>query len=405
MSRKVPFLFLAPALAAGLCFAAESPRFRGPEGDGIFAETGLLAAWPEGGPELLWAAEGLGESYASVSVAGGRLYTSGLAEGRGSLFAFDLGGELVWKRDYGAEFDGRGYPGTRTTPTVSDGSLFLLSALGKAVALSALTGELLWEVDLFDRFQGENLYFGVSESPLVLDGKVIFTPGSPDASVVALDAKTGDTVWTSKGLSEASAYGSPRLLDNGKHRQIVTMVAEYLVGLDPATGDVLWRQRSKVPYDIHAVSPVFLRDGIYISHAYDEGTKLYELGADGRSVTELWAEPKLDVHLGGVVVVDGRIYGAASNGSWFALDAETGAVAAEIKRLGKGSIVYADGRLYGYTEGGKVVLVDPENFREISSFEITRGSGNHWSHPVISNGVLYIRHGDVLLAFDVAAAG
>ena len=407
MYRKAILIALLATFAAGLTLAADSPRFRGPNGDGIFEGSGLLTSWPEAGPELLWTAEGLGESYASVSVAGGRLYTTGISSGRGNVYAFDLGGNLLWKKDYGPEFNGSGYPGSRTTPTVYKGALYLLSALGKAVALDAATGELIWEVDLFGRFQGKNPYFGVSESPLVVDGKVIFTPGGPDASVVALDPMTGETKWKSTGLGDSSAYCTPRLFDNGEQRQIITLVAEHMAGLDPATGAVLWRDSEKAKYDIHAVSPEFVgKDGIYISHGYGQGGKFFRLAADGNSVTQVWTEPKLDVHHGGAVVLDNRIYGAASNGSWFVLEAEDGTVAAEIKKLGKGSIAYADGRLYGYTEEGRVVLVDPDpkSFREVSSFEINRGSGNHWSHPVIAGGVLYIRHGDVLMAFGVKAA-
>lgn len=404
-SRTALSLVFVSALSAGIAPAADSPRFRGPNGDGVFAESGLLEAWSENGPKLLWTTEGLGESYATVSVADGRLYTTGLSGGRGSVYAFDLDGDRLWQTDYGPESDGRGYPGTRTTPTLHDGSLYLLSALGTAVALDAKSGETRWKVDLFEKFDGKNTYFGVAESPLVVDGKVIFTPGGPDASVVALDPRNGETVWTSKGLNDGPAYCTPRLFDNGKNRQIVTLVAKHLVGLDPATGEVLWRHPSKVEHDIQAVSPEFVGDGIYISHGYDQGGKMVRLAADGRSVVEEWSEPKLDVHHGGAIVRDGHIYGAASNGTWYALNAKTGEIAAEIERLGKGSMAYADGRLYGYTEEGKVVLVDPDpaNFRKISSFDITRGSGKHWSHPVVSGGVLYIRHGEVLMAFDVGA--
>ncbi len=407
MFRKTLLFALAMALAASLALAADSPRFRGPQGDGIFAESGLLASWPETGPEMLWAAEGLGETYASVSVAGGRLYTTGLNAERGTVYAFDLEGKQLWSQDYGAEFHGGGYPGTRTTPTVDGGSLYLLSALGKAVALDAESGTVRWKVELFEKFKGENTRFGVAESPLVTGGKVIFTPGGPDASVVALDPKSGETVWTSQGLGESSAYCTPRLFDNGKHRQIVTLVGKHMVGLDPETGSVLWRHPAEAKYDIHAVSPVFIGDDIYVSHGYDQGGKLYRMAADGKSVAEKWTEEELDVHHGGAVVQGGRIYGAASNGTWYVLDAESGDLAAEIKRLGKGSMIFADGRLYGYTEKGKVVLVDPDpaSFKEISSFEITRGSGNHWSHPVISGGMLYVRHGEELMAFNVKAGG
>lgn len=403
MTPKMHWLAFAAALLAHAALAADSPRFRGLDGGGVFHETGLLESWPAGGPPELWAVDGLGEGYASVTVAGGRIFTTGMREQRGSAFAFDSGGKLLWRKEYGAEHSGNGYPGTRTTPTVDGDTLYLMTSMGKAVALAAATGETRWEVDLLGEYGGKNLYFGIAESPLVLDGKVVFTPGGKDASLVALDKKTGETVWTTAGLSEQSAYCSPRLLEHGGHRQIVTFVEKNLVGVDPDDGRVLWKTALEAPYGIHANSPVFHGPLIYVSHGYNQGGKLFELAADGRSVAEKWSEPKLDVHHGGAVVVDGKIYGAASNKTWFVLDAATGKVEAEIPRLGKGVVIYADGRLYGYTEGGKVLLVhpDPADFRLLSSFAIERGEGQHWAHPAVVNGVLYVRHGDVLMAYDV----
>ena len=405
MPRKILFsiLVLAGTLSARVACGADSPSFRGPNGDGVFAETGLLATWPETGPKMLWSVDGLGESYASVAVVGGKIFTTGMASERGSVYAHDVKGQRLWAKEYGAEFNGRGYPGTRTTPTVAGDSLFLLSALGKAVAMDTRSGAVRWQVDLLEKYKGENTYFGVSENPILVDGKVIYTPGGPDASLVALHPATGEALWKTDGLSDGAAYCTPRLFEHGKHRQIVTLVAKHLVGIDPETGNVLWRQPSSVEYDIHATSPVFHGDGIYISHGYNQGGKLYELAADGKSVKERWTEAKLDVHHGGAVVVGDHIYGAASKKSWYAIEAASGEIAATIPRLGKGSMIYADGLLYGYLEDGRVVLVDPDpaNFSVLSSFSITRGSGNHWSHPVISDGVLYIRHGEALMAFDI----
>ncbi len=405
MSASRCLVFAALALSALPAAAADSPRFRGTDGGGVFAETGLLTTWPEGGPKLLWSATGLGEGYASVSVAGGHVYTTGKHEKRGSVFAHDLAGKLAWKKEYGEAHAGSGYPGTRTTPTVAGGSLFLLSSMGKAVAMDAASGEVRWEVDLLARFAGENIHFGVSESPLVDGERVIYTPGGKDAVVVALDRKTGKTVWTTKGLSELAAYCNPRMFETGRHRQIVTFVQKHLVGIEPASGELLWRQEVAAHYDIHATSPVFHGDTIYVTHGYDQGGKLYRLAKDGRSVSPVWEEPKLDVHHGGAVVVDGVVYGAASKKSWYAIDLESGEIAATLPRLGKGSVIYADGLLYGYTEAGEVVLVnpDPAKFEVVSSFEIEAGEGHHWAHPVISGGVLYIRHGDVLMAYDVKA--
>ncbi len=402
MLRRI-LLFSLAALVVSSLHATDSPRFRGATSDGIFAETGLLDSWPDGGPKLLWATEGLGETYASLSIADGRLYTTGLSEKRGKLFAFDLAGKRLWVKDYGEEFDGRGYPGTRNTPTLHDGSLYLLSSLGNAMALDAESGEVHWQVDVLERFKGQNTYFGLAESLLIVDGKVIVTPGGPDASVAALDAASGETVWTSRGLSDAPAYCTPRLYENGKHRQIITMVAKQMVGINPGNGEVLWRHPYEVEYDIHAVSPEFSGKGIFISHGYGQGSKLFELADDGKSVKEKWTHDELDVHHGGAVVQDGHIYGAASKKTWHSLDAASGKTVASIPRLGKGAMILADGHLYGYTEAGEVVLVnpDPAQFKVVSSFKIERGSGQHWSHPVISNGVLYIRHGEVLMAFDI----
>ena len=403
VSLRTTVLVLAAALAAPLALAADSPAFRGPAGDGRFEESGLLQAWPQGGPKKLWSADGLGESYASMAVTGGRIYTTGMTAERGSVYAFDLDGQLVWRKEYGAEFNGRGYPGTRGTPTVAGEGLYLFSALGTAVAMDAKSGAVRWQVDLFERFKGKNTYFGAAANPLLIDGKLIYTAGGADASLVALDPASGKTVWTSRGLSDGGGYCTPRLFERGEHRQIVTLVSKHLVGLDAATGEVLWRQPEAVQYDIHAVSPVFDGDSIYVSHGYEQGGKLYRLAADGKSVSHKWSEEKLDIHHGGAVVHDGHIYGAASNKTWYSLNAESGEIAASIPRLGKGSMVYADGRLYGYLEDGRVVLVDPDpgHFEVVGSFEITAGSGNHWSHPVVSDGVLYVRHGEVLMAFDV----
>lgn len=403
--RSLALTFALTLLTAGLGQATDSPQFRGPERDGIHQESGLLQSWPEGGPKLSWTVEGLGEGYSSLAVSGGTLYTTGKVGTEGSVHAFDTSGKKLWSKVYGQEHDGGGYPGTRTTPTVDNGRLYLMSSTAQAVALDAATGNEVWKVDLMKTFGAENLYFGISESPLVIGDKVIFTPGGKNASMVALDAATGKTVWTTTGLSEKSAYCNPRLFDDGKHRQIVTLLEKSMVGIDPENGAVLWHQPYPATYDIHAVSPVFLGDLIYVSDGYDQGGKAFRLAPDGKSVTLAWSEEKLDVNHGGTVLVDGRIYGAASNKTWHVLAAATGKPLATLPRLGKGSVVYADGRLYGYVESGKVFLVnpDPAQFEVVGEFEIKKGEGHHWAHPVIVDGVLYIRHGDALMAYDVKA--
>ena len=397
----VLILGLTLPAAVSRAAAADSPQFRGPDRDGVFPAKNLLQSWPEGGPKLLWSASGLGEGFTSVAVAGGRVYTTGASGGAGSVFAFDTSGKRLWATGYGRIHDGGGYPGTRSTPTWNDGLVYIMSSTGKAVALDAETGETRWQKELPSR----SIRWGITESPLVVDDKVIFTPGGAAATMVALDKKTGARKWAMKELSEASAYCSPRLFDDGRRRQIITLTQSHLIGVDPQSGELLWRVSYPGRYDIHAVSPVFAGGSIYVSDGYGQGGKMFDLAADGRGVSLAWEEDELDVHHGGAVVVRGVIYGAADNGTWYALDAGSGEVKGTIRRLGKGAVVYADRRLYGYTEKGEVLLVDPDpgSFAVVSRFTITRGSGRHWAHPAIANGVLYVRRGDVLMAFDVSA--
>lgn len=399
--RRATALSFLVAGAIAATVAAESPQFRGPDRDGLFPSRNLQKSWPEGGPKLLWSASGLGEGFASVSVAGGRVYTTGMSGGRGSVIAFDTQGKRLWAREYGEVADGSGYPGTRTTPTVDDGLLYIMSSMGRAAALDAVSGEIRWEKQLPSR----SITWGVAESPLVVDGKAIFTPGGAGGTMVALDKKTGAQVWAMTALDEASAYCSPRLFEDGRRRQIVTLTKGHLIGVDPDDGELLWKQSYSGRYGIHAVSPIFHGDSIYVSDGYKQGGKMFDLAADGGSVSLGWEEGSLDVHHGGAVLVGSVIYGAASNGTWYAIDAGSGEVKGTIGRLGKGAVVYADGLLYGYTEKGEVLLVDPdvENFAVVSRFEIAQGGGQHWAHPVIADGVLYIRHGDALMAFDVSA--
>jgi outer membrane protein assembly factor BamB len=404
-TRVLPIVLTLLAASASAEPGKDSPQFRGPDRGGIFAAEGLMKSWPPAGPPMLWSVDGLGEGYASVTIADGRIYTTGKHGDQGSVFAFDLAGKKIWSKVYGAEHAGNGFPGTRTTPSYADGRLFLLSSMGHAVALDAKTGDELWRVDLFKTFGGENLYFGISESPLIDGDRVIFSPGGPKASIVALNAKDGSTVWKSEDLSDAAAYCNPRLFTWGGKKQIVTLLAKSLVSVDAATGKLLWRQDYPATYDIHAVSPVAIDDLLYVSDGYDQGGKAFRVAKDGLSSQLAWSEPQLDVHHGGSVAVGGYFYGAASKKNWYALEAQTGKIAATLNKAGKGSLVYADGRIYGYTEDGKVLLVDPDpaNFSIISSFDITLGEGHHWAHPVIVDGRLYIRHGGHLMAFDLKA--
>ncbi|MHC4520170.1 MAG: outer membrane protein assembly factor BamB family protein, partial [Planctomycetota bacterium] len=218
-------LIVMVAFAVGV-EGADSPRFRGPAGDGIFPETGLLRQWPEGGPKLLWSADGLGPGYSSVVVAKGIVYVTGMDEQKqGYLNAFAMDGSVKWKKPYGPEMPktGPAPAGTRGTPTIDGGRVYLQTGFAKLVILDAGNGAVLKTIDLLDRFGAAQAKFGFAEGPLIDGGKVICTPGGEDASLVALDKTTGETIWQSKGLSRPSGYCSPRLIEHGGRKVVVTM--------------------------------------------------------------------------------------------------------------------------------------------------------------------------------------
>jgi len=391
---------------------ADSPGFRGPDRSGVFAEKGLMRQWPQQGPPLRWSADGLGKGFSSVAVADGGVFTTGKIGGTGYLFRFDAGnGALSFKVAYGNESDGGGYEGARSTPTVDDGLVYVISGYGVVGCFEAAGGKQVWKVDTLARFgKGKKASeliprWSIAESVLIIGDKLICTPGAPDATVVALDKKSGETIWTTEGLSDISGYCSARLFTNGDLRQIITMTGKSMVGIDPVDGTVMWRRNYEVSWGIHANSPLFHGNDIYVSDGYGQGGNMFTLAEDGSGVSLKWSEKKLDIHHGGGVLVDGKIYGADNRGAWIALDAETGEMLKRGRGVGKGSVIYADGLLYGYGERGRLGIIDPdaESLETISEIEIEKGSGQHWAHPVISDGALYIRHGEALMSFDIRA--
>ncbi|MEM1176867.1 MAG: PQQ-binding-like beta-propeller repeat protein [Acidobacteriota bacterium] len=400
MTRGGLVAALALAVAAAPVLAS-SPTFRGPDRDGLFAAEGLADSWSKAGPTKLWSISGVGEGYASLAIHDGRIFTTGKNGNQGFTQAFDLKGKSLWKTGTGEEHPGNGYPGSRSTPSTDGQHVYVMTSMGLAVALNAETGKIAWKVDTLKTFDGPNLYFGIAESPLLHGDHVIVTPGGKNASVVALHKKTGEVVWKSTGLSQKSAYCSARLEEIGGKEVLVTLLSDGIVGLDPANGKKLFGHELKVSYDIHAVSPLLAGDTLIVSHGYGQGTRGYKVTAS--SIKEIWHQKKLDVHHGGGILHNGHFYGAADKGTWYALKIEDGSIALEARRLGKGAIIYADGRLYGYNERGRVLLVDPADLSVKGEIKITEGEGQHWAHPVISDGVLYIRHGDAMMAFDAGA--
>jgi outer membrane protein assembly factor BamB len=383
----------------------EIAQWRGDNRDGIYHETGLLKQWPEAGPTLLWHYDDLGPGHASAAVTNEMVYTAGTSpDGIGFVVALDHEGHLIWKTDFGPEWM-ESFEGTRSTPLVYDGKLYIMSSFGKLVCMSAKTGGIEWTVDLFNDYDGRNIKWGVTENLLIDDGKLYITPGGVEANVIALNKDSGELIWKSKGLEELSAYCSPIVIEVSGRKILVTQTTNSILGLEASTGKLLWSIEHPNTWSVQANSPVFKDGKLYCFSGYGKGGVMLQVSEDGNSITELWRNSSLDSKMGGVVLVDGRIYGSGDkNKSWFCLDWETGEELYSSKMLKVGNIIYADGLLYCYGTGGKVGIVDPKtnDFNLISSFEVPYGEKYHWAHLVIYDKKLYVRHGTSLMVYDIA---
>jgi outer membrane protein assembly factor BamB len=394
-------------------------QWRGPERDGIYPETGLLTEWPKDGPPLLWKAENLGKGYSSSVADDKAIYVTGTKDTTDYLTALSLKGELLWKVPFGPSWD-KSFPPARTTPTVENGLVYVVSGLGTFACIDAADGKIKWSFDAYKKFEGACGDWGVCESPLVVDDKVIYTPAGEKTTMVALNKFTGETVWQSASLHDTSAYVSPRLIQPGNSRIIVTTINKYFMGVDPANGNILW----KIDYSAmspekclkiwpgapktNTITPLYKDGFIYITGGYNHIGAMFKITGDASGVDLVWTDTVLDCHHGGVVLIDGYIYGSNwidnAKGNWCCIDWKTGKAMYEQNWHTKGSVISAGGMLYCYDEKeGNLGLVrpNPEKFDLVSSFKVPFGKGPHWSHPEIRSGILYIRHGEVLMAFDL----
>jgi outer membrane protein assembly factor BamB len=385
-------------------------QWRGPDRSGIYAETGLLKSWPQNGPELFWFTEELGNGFAAPVVTPDRLYINGENEGNSYLFAFDLKGKLLWKAPNGSEFKGSGYassfPGARSTPTVAGDLVYSMSGKGRLACFETNTGKEKWAVELVKDLGGLDCEFGFAESPLI-DGDLVFcTPGGPKNNIAALNRHTGKPVWTAKALGDTSSFVSPLLVSLPARKILVTMMRHYIIGVDVKNGELLWSQKlENYKYDgDHCNIPVFADGMIYYCTADENGNGMVklELSPDGKSVRELWRNKDAANGFGGFVQSGNHLFLATAKKQLVALETGKGNVVSSLRPC-SGSIIMADNRLFSYSDNGDMKLISFEGNKlsEISSFKVVKGTKEHFSHPVIDNGILYIRHGKALMAYRI----
>jgi outer membrane protein assembly factor BamB len=383
------------------------PQFHGPNLDNLSTETGLLKSWPSGGPELLWTAKGIGSGYSSVAIANGLIYTAGNHDRNTVVSALDADGAILWQEPNGSAWTSS-YEGTRGTPTIDGEHLYHQSPLGNVICMNATTGQKIWSRNILQEFGSRNIKWALAESLLIDGDHVICTPGGPQTCIVALDKKTGQTVWQSPTANgDLAGYASPTVAELGGIRMILQMTGKALVGVHADNGDLLFRFEHNTRYDVNATRPIFKDGFVFISSNYGTGSVMVKLNLSGGRVVpqRSWAYKPLDNHHGGVILVDGYLFGS-SNREWHCLKWDTGQSMYSERGVGKGSLTYADGMLYTLSEDHTMGLVPatPNGHKLVSQFRLPAGGdGKSWAHPVVCGGRLYIRHGDFLYAYDVNA--
>ncbi len=447
MRNKILIGALSGALLLASASAADWPQWQGPDRNAISKDTGLLKEWPKDGPPLAWRIAGLGGGDSAPAIAAGKIFgMSHRGEDEVVWALSETDGTELWVTKLGPAFrqampQSREGPGC--TPTVDGERLYALGIGGDLACLQISDGKILWQRNLVKDFGGVVPTWSYRESPLVDGENVLCTPGGTEATMVALDKLTGKTIWTSRlpdssggdsggpgggpgrggrgggpGGNSGAAYSSPIAIEFGGQRQYVQLTARALIGVAASDGKFLWRyDRPANRMGINCTTPLYHDGQVFAASAYGAGGGLVKLSKDaegGIKAEEVWFSRSMENHQGGVVLVDGTLYGSngGNAGGYLAcLDFKTGDVLwderqPDKRRVRKGSVAVADSRIYYRTEEGELILIEPSRSEFLERGRFTQPDRTRqpaWAHPVIANGKLYVRDQDVLFCYDVKA--
>lgn len=387
--------------------AGDWPQFRGPKRDGHAAPQKLLRQWPTTGPQLLWTAEGLGAGYSGLAVVGDRIVTMGLIGEDEMVLSRRLSdGQEIWRTRIGPAYRQDIGDGPRSTPTVVGDAVFALGASGDLACLDLNTGQIVWHRQILKEFDASNITWGISESPLVVGQHVIVTPGGRKGTMVALDKISGATLWTAKDPRlevEPAGYASPILYSVAGNEQVATFTSLGAFAVRLRDGKFVWRYDKVANGTANIATPVYSAGHLFYSSDYGQGCALLRLQGD--RVQEVYFNKNLKNHHGGVVAIDGHLYGFDSS-VLVCVEMASGKQKWKDRSVGKGSLSVADGMLYLLSEDGVVGLVrpSPTKYEEVSRFSLpSRSDQRTWTYPVIAHGRLLLRDQDRLFCYHVKA--
>ena len=410
MNRSLVALFALTSFAVST-FAAnfDWPQWRGPNRDDVSKETGLLKAWPSGGPKRIWLYENGGNGYSGPAIVGGKLFTMGTRDNAEVLIALDANtGKELWTASLGGVLDNGWGGGPRGTPTVDGDKVFTMSGKGNLACVNVADGKVVWQKTMAS-LGGRVPQWGYTESVLVDGDKVVCTPGGSQGAIAALSKKDGAVLWQSKEFTDGAQYSSIIPAKINGTDTYVQLTMKNIVGIAPRDGKVLWR--SSFPGSTAVIPTPIVKDNlVYVAAGYGVGCKQIKINPDN-SVETVYENKVIKNHHGGVILVGDYLYAHGDPG-WTCQNFKTGQEVWNHRGFGKGAVTYADGKLYCIDEGGgNVVLADasPDGWKEHGRFKldpqtkIRSPQGRIWTHPVVSNGKLYLRDQDLISCYDIKA--
>ncbi len=419
MKRILLFLFCV--LPATL-LAADWPQWRGPNRDGVSSER--VEPW-KGELKVVWK-QPVGEGHSSPVVAADRVYLHVKVPNaeREEVLAFEAGtGKRLWSAGYErSPFHSEYGNGPRSTPLVDEGKVYTLGVTGLLTCWDAGGGKELWRRDILREFKAANLFFGVSTSPVIVGDKLLVMPGGPEAAIVALDKRTGKTLW--QAGSDKASYASPfvtpltlpsppkgeRVGGEGEPKLGLFLTQQGLVALDPADGRVHWQFPMKDLLSESSTTPARAGDVLFASSVTFGSVGLKLTTKDGKpAYDQLWKAPGLPCYFSTPVAVGEHFYAVTGKLPPFAsadlhcLEATTGTVLWTRKKVGTyhGTLLLAKDRLLLLEEAGDLVLIEPnpKEYRELARGKVC---GQTWAHPALSNGKLFVRDDKELICVQLA---
>lgn len=383
---------------------AQITQFGGPDRNGIYNDKGLLDRWPEGGPELVKTISGIGKGFGSPSITKNGIYIAGMIDTVGYIFHFDNNYNLQWKTKIGPEFHFK-YVGARGTPTIESNRLYYVASMGDAVCLNATTGVKIWHVNIREKYHGPKVKWGYTESPLIYGEKIFFTPGGPGKNFVALNKMTGKLIWSSDIDTTINSYCSPVIINHKSKDLILLNTSNYILLIDPDNGNVIVKHPLTNKHYNHALAPLYADGKLFYSSGYGEGSTFFQI-VDGKTELDtIYSNKDLDCKLSGMIVYKGTIFGTSdSRKRWVGVDFNSGKTIFTSRDLKPGSFILADNKFYLYSDVGEVALANPSKtgFNIVSHFQIPAGKVTlAFAHPVIYNGILYIRYNNDLWLYKV----